>query len=74
MPCSSHPPLLEHSDYTWRRVQVMKFLITGSCKCENHKLDAAIIISNLTHQNHNEVTLLWRWKVTTQHIKELFWF
>jgi hypothetical protein len=26
MPCSSHPPWLYHSDYTWRRVQVMKLL------------------------------------------------
>jgi hypothetical protein len=24
MPCSSHPPWLDHSNYTWRRVQVMK--------------------------------------------------
>jgi hypothetical protein len=27
MPCPSHPPWLEHSNYTWRRVQVMKLLI-----------------------------------------------
>jgi hypothetical protein len=27
MPCSSHPPWLHHSNYTWRRVQVMKPLI-----------------------------------------------
>jgi hypothetical protein len=24
MPCLSHPPWLDHSSYTWRRVQVMK--------------------------------------------------
>jgi hypothetical protein len=23
MPCPSHPPRLDHSNYTWRRVQVM---------------------------------------------------
>jgi hypothetical protein len=23
MPCPSHPPWLDHSNYTWRRVQVM---------------------------------------------------
>jgi hypothetical protein len=28
MPCPSHPPSLDHSNYTWRRVQVMKLLIT----------------------------------------------
>jgi hypothetical protein len=28
MPCPSHPPWLYHSNYTWRKVQVMKFLIT----------------------------------------------
>jgi hypothetical protein len=27
MPCPSHPPWLDHSIYTWRRVQVMKILI-----------------------------------------------
>jgi hypothetical protein len=27
MPCSSHPPWLDHSNCTWRRVQVMKLLI-----------------------------------------------
>jgi hypothetical protein len=25
--CISHHPLLDHSNYTWRRVQVMKFLM-----------------------------------------------
>jgi hypothetical protein len=27
MPCQSHPPWLDHSNYTWRRVKVMKFLV-----------------------------------------------
>jgi hypothetical protein len=27
MPCPSHPPWFDHSNYTWRRVQVMKLLI-----------------------------------------------
>jgi hypothetical protein len=27
MSCPSHPPWLDHSNYTWRRVQVMKLLI-----------------------------------------------
>jgi hypothetical protein len=27
MPCPSHPPRLDLSDYTWQRVQVMKLLI-----------------------------------------------
>jgi hypothetical protein len=27
MPCPSHPPWLDHTNYTCRRVQVMKFLI-----------------------------------------------
>jgi hypothetical protein len=27
MPCPSHPPCLNRSSYTWRRVQVMKLLI-----------------------------------------------
>jgi hypothetical protein len=28
MPCPSHPLLLDHSNYIWRRVQLMKLLIT----------------------------------------------
>jgi hypothetical protein len=28
MPCPSHPSWLDHSKYTWRRVQVTKLLIT----------------------------------------------
>jgi hypothetical protein len=24
MPCPSHPPRLDHSNYAWRRVQAMK--------------------------------------------------
>jgi hypothetical protein len=27
IPCPSHPPWLDHSNYTWRRVKVMKLLI-----------------------------------------------
>jgi hypothetical protein len=27
MPCPSHPPWLDHSNYVWQRVQVMKLLI-----------------------------------------------
>jgi hypothetical protein len=27
IPCLSHPPWLDHSNYTWHRVQVMKLLI-----------------------------------------------
>jgi hypothetical protein len=27
MPCPPHPPWLDHSNYTWRNVQVLKLLI-----------------------------------------------
>jgi hypothetical protein len=27
MPCPSHPPRLDHSNYTWRIVEIMKLLI-----------------------------------------------
>jgi hypothetical protein len=33
MPCPSHPPWLDHSNYTWWRVQVMKFFITEIRMC-----------------------------------------
>jgi hypothetical protein len=28
MPCPSHPPWLDHSNYTWGRIQVIKLLNT----------------------------------------------
>jgi hypothetical protein len=31
MRCPSHPPWLDHSNHTWRRVQVMKLMCL--CKC-----------------------------------------
>jgi hypothetical protein len=30
MSCLSHPPWLDHSNHTWRRVQVMKLLIINN--------------------------------------------
>jgi hypothetical protein len=34
MPCPSHPPSLDHSNYIWRRIQVMKLLVMQfSSKC-----------------------------------------
>jgi hypothetical protein len=27
MPCPSHPPWLDHSNYIWRTIQVMKLLV-----------------------------------------------
>jgi hypothetical protein len=32
MPCPSHPPWLDHSNYTWRRVHVLKFHINVTPK------------------------------------------
>jgi hypothetical protein len=35
MPCPSHPRLLDHSNFTWRRVQAMKLLInTRTCRIQ----------------------------------------
>jgi hypothetical protein len=59
MPCRSHSPRLDHSNYTWRRVQVMKLLIThfsvrrsvGQYSCTNcmaslfTRLQADVILS-----------------------------
>jgi hypothetical protein len=36
MPCPSHPPLLDHSDYVWRGVQVMKVLIMQFSPISRH--------------------------------------
>jgi hypothetical protein len=36
MPCPSHTPWLDHSNYTWRRVQVMKLLIMQLSPTSRH--------------------------------------
>jgi hypothetical protein len=36
VPCPSHPPWRGHSNYTWRRVQVMKILITQFSRTSCH--------------------------------------
>jgi hypothetical protein len=36
MPSPSHPSLLGHSNYIWRRVQVMKLLITRFSQISRH--------------------------------------
>jgi hypothetical protein len=35
MACPSHPPWLDHSNYTWRREQVMKLSISGQYTIDN---------------------------------------
>jgi hypothetical protein len=36
MPYPSHPPWLDYSNYTWRRVQVMKYLIMQFSSTSHH--------------------------------------
>jgi hypothetical protein len=36
MPCPSHLPSLDHSNYTWRRVHVMKLLIMQFSPTSRH--------------------------------------
>jgi hypothetical protein len=36
MPCSSHTPWLDHSNFTWRRVQVIKFPIMQFSPTSGH--------------------------------------
>jgi hypothetical protein len=45
MPCLSHPPWLDHSNYTWRRAQVMKFLIMQFSLTSRHFL--SLLLSTL---------------------------
>jgi hypothetical protein len=36
IPCSSHPPWLDHSNYTWRRIHIMKLLIMQFSRTSRH--------------------------------------
>jgi hypothetical protein len=38
MPCPSHPPLLDHSNYVWRGVQIMKLLIVQISAISRHMI------------------------------------
>jgi hypothetical protein len=50
IPCPSHPPRLRHSNYTWPRVQVTKFLIMHFPKppITPPLLQSNILLNNLT--------------------------
>jgi hypothetical protein len=36
IPCPSHPPLLDHSNYTWQRVKFMELLIVQFSSTSHH--------------------------------------
>jgi hypothetical protein len=36
LPCSSHPPWLVHSNYTWRRVEILEILIIQFSPTSHH--------------------------------------
>ncbi|PNF42170.1 hypothetical protein B7P43_G08333, partial [Cryptotermes secundus] len=44
IPCLPHLPSLDHSNYTWRRVQVMKFFIMQFSPTSCHFINQAIIM------------------------------
>jgi hypothetical protein len=44
MPCSSHPPWLNHSNYTWRRVQV---IIYSLCSFLQHLVTSSLFRPNI---------------------------
>jgi hypothetical protein len=45
--CPSHPPLLDHSNYTWRRVQVVKLLIMQFSPTFRHLISTDLPIGSL---------------------------
>jgi hypothetical protein len=46
MPCPSDPPWLDHSNYTWRRVQVMKLLVNT---CKHIRNSVFLVVLHLTY-------------------------
>jgi hypothetical protein len=50
MTCPPHPPWLDHSNYTWRRVQIMKLLIMqfSPTSCHFTSLGPNILLSTLS--------------------------
>jgi hypothetical protein len=52
MPCPSDTPLLNHSNYTWRRVQIMKLLLQFSAtSCQLISLFGRNILLNTIFSN-----------------------
>jgi hypothetical protein len=49
MPCPSHPPGLDYSDYVWRGVQVMKLLIMQFLPISRHFISLYSKYSNIEY-------------------------
>jgi hypothetical protein len=55
MPCPSHPLWLEHSNYTWRRAQVIKLLIVQFSRTSCHFIS---LLSKFSLQKHLSFVVL----------------
>jgi hypothetical protein len=50
IPCPSHSPWFHHSNYTWRRVQVMKLLIMQFSPTSCHFIPLRLTCTDTVHQ------------------------
>jgi hypothetical protein len=58
MPCPSHPPWLYHSNYTWRKVQVMKLRNMNFSLVTSSLFGPNILLSNLFSNTHSPCSSL----------------
>jgi hypothetical protein len=72
MPCPSHAPWLDHSNYTWRRVQVMKLLIMqfSPTSCHFISLRSKYYITYQTSTVHDPP--IGKWNVAVQTVVHSF--
>jgi hypothetical protein len=59
MPCPSHSPSLDHSNYIWRGVQVMKLLIMQFSPICHHFIQCIIILIKIYSVFHRTRLLVW---------------
>jgi hypothetical protein len=63
MPCPSHSPWLDHPNYIWRRVQIMKVFITNLFPSVLPILPSSIQIS--PQHGLIQTAVLWKWSLIT---------
>jgi hypothetical protein len=66
MPCPSQPPRLDHSNYTWRTVQVMQLLIIQFSPTSCHFISLSIQIFSSTPHSQNTLSLYFSFNVRDQ--------
>jgi hypothetical protein len=73
MPCPSHPSWFDNSDYTWRKLQVMKILVTQFYHCKPWFLNPRDAELRMVKYNVYRRTSLVCWHTQGKPAKKKCW-